>query len=67
MRLLITNGTQVMVDRPLTEMLMQSEDIKTNDDLDCYDEYTLCFDSNYMLTGIKVNDWTEVGHSGGGI
>ena len=67
MRLFITNGTQVMVDRPLTEMLMQSDKINTDDDLDRYDEYTLRFDSNYMLTGIKVDDWTEVGQSGGGI
>jgi Protein of unknown function (DUF1812). len=54
--------------QPLVAELMKHPEIKTNEDLDRWDEYTLTYkrDSFGAITLVKINDW-EVIHNPGGI
>lgn len=67
MRVTVYNGSQTLYDEPLVPLLMQSDEIKTDEDLWRHDEYTLLFDANMVLTAIKVLDWTYIDSSEGGI
>lgn len=65
LRLMIFNGSSVLYDEPLVDLLMQSPDINTEDDLWRYSDYYLRFDSNMMLTAIKVLEWHDIDTEGG--
>lgn len=67
MRVTVFNGSQTLYDEPLVPLLMQSDEINTDEDLWRYDEYTLLFNANMVLTAIKVLDWTIIDTSDGGI
>lgn len=67
MRVTVFNGSQILYDEPLVPLLLQSDEIRNCDDLWRYDEYTLLFDANMVLTAIKVLDWTIIDTSDGGI
>ena len=67
MRVTVFNGSQTLYDELLVPLLMQSDEINTDEDLWRYDEYTLLFNANMVLTAIKVLDWTIIDTSDGGI
>ena len=67
MRVTVFSNSQTLYDEPLVPLLMQSDEISTDEDLWRFDEYTLFFDANMVLTAIKVLDWTYIDHSEGGI
>lgn len=65
LRLTIFNGSSVLYDEPLVDLLMQSPDIKNEEDLWRYSHYFLRFDSNMVLTAIKVLEWHSIDTEGG--
>lgn len=73
MRLTVFIGTSTLYDEPLTELLRKAYEAPGGNPsgdtfaewLWRHDEYILKFDSNMMLTAIKVLDWVSVEDIGG--